>query len=361
MSPFKYLPLLAALSVSDLASAAESDDTVLEASLLRSTMARPIGRTAPKYPAVERRKGRQGWAELSFVVSRDGKVVDPVIENSSGNARFERAAITTVSEWLYEPATRDGEPVEQCRTNMLVSFALEGGLRESRSFAKRYNGIAAEIKAGDFDRAQAGIDNLFGNDRLTMYEIAHTRVLAGRLAEAMDNDREALRHYHKAIVSNGLWMKDETHARVLWSVAALELQVGSLSAGFRHYDKLVEIVGPGGDNQGLTNYVREVRAELETRTVLETPADLHASSSCEECAVTWKHVLLRRHFGLDEIQGTLDNVDIRCDWKRVVDTAREGVTWSVPGEWGNCHLLVTGAAGSTFSVLETNDLAAATE
>jgi len=50
----------------------------------RGVTAKPIKRIAPHYPRSELTQGRQGWVQLSYVVTTAGEIVDPVVENSSG-------------------------------------------------------------------------------------------------------------------------------------------------------------------------------------------------------------------------------------------------------------------------------------
>lgn len=51
---------------------------------------------------------------------------------------------------------------------------------------------------------------------------------------------------------------------------------------------------------------------------------------------------------ISNIKGSLENIEIRCEWHRVVDEARSGVIWTLPEEWGECRIIVFGEKGSTF-------------
>lgn len=52
------------------------------------------------------------------------------------------------------------------------------------------------------------------------------------------------------------------------------------------------------------------------------------------------------------VQGSLDTLELRCQYQRVVDQAREGVDWVMPEDWGSCRVIVFGEKGTTFSLLE---------
>ena len=98
------------LSQADTPVKAEIFDTVIKA--------QPIERTPPKYPINAARLKQEGWVQVSFVIGDDGKVLDPIVTDSSGISSLEKAALKSVSKWQYSPATRDGEAIEQCQTQV---------------------------------------------------------------------------------------------------------------------------------------------------------------------------------------------------------------------------------------------------
>ena len=75
----------------------------------------------PVYPnRCESRASRQETVTVRFNVSRFGRVVSPVVQETS-NRCFDRAALAAVTRFGFEPATRDGRPVpENGRTTRVV-------------------------------------------------------------------------------------------------------------------------------------------------------------------------------------------------------------------------------------------------
>jgi len=67
--------------------------------------ARPLYRTnpLPKYPKIARKRGYQGSVVLEVLVDRNGKVVDLRVAKTSGYPILDKAAITTVKDWSFEP------------------------------------------------------------------------------------------------------------------------------------------------------------------------------------------------------------------------------------------------------------------
>ena len=66
----------------------------------------------------------------------------------------------------------------------------------------------------------------------------------------------------------------------------------------------------------------------------------------------WWHTLLRRTAGIEAVSGSLDRVELRCDWRRVKAKPEKDRAWRIPPEWGDCSIYVFGEPGSTFQLLE---------
>lgn len=83
----------------------------------------PIRREAPGYPQSVRAVGIEGSVELALTVLRDGSVGWVRILRAEPRGYFEQAATEGVRHWRFEPARRNGEPIE-CRMLTRVRFAL---------------------------------------------------------------------------------------------------------------------------------------------------------------------------------------------------------------------------------------------
>jgi TonB family protein len=64
------------------------------------------------YPPGAARLGYAGATTLSFTVTTDGSVKDPVVAQSSGHAELDEAAIAHIHCVHYKPAMRNGKPAE---------------------------------------------------------------------------------------------------------------------------------------------------------------------------------------------------------------------------------------------------------
>ncbi|MCH7853437.1 MAG: TonB family protein [Proteobacteria bacterium] len=79
---------------------------------------------APKYPRAAQRRDISGWVDLAFTVTTAGDVTRVEITATEPETIFNASATRAVEQWLFEPATEDGQAVEK-RVVMRLSFNLE--------------------------------------------------------------------------------------------------------------------------------------------------------------------------------------------------------------------------------------------
>jgi protein TonB len=85
----------------------------------------PQVRIEPDYPPVARARGIEGRVTFRFTVAVDGRVKDVEILESDPPRIWDAATIRAVSNWKYQPAIRDGKPVEQSGLVATYRYELE--------------------------------------------------------------------------------------------------------------------------------------------------------------------------------------------------------------------------------------------
>jgi TonB family protein len=75
------------------------------------------------YPAEALRKNIEGWVELSFVVTAEGKVTKIAVLNSSPAGMFDAAAAKALSRARYKPMLQDGKPL-MVASKLRIAFRL---------------------------------------------------------------------------------------------------------------------------------------------------------------------------------------------------------------------------------------------
>ena len=107
------------------ASSTLDQDGVSLSSLQSIHEARPAYRSnpSPKYPRIARIRGYQGNVLLDVLVNKYGKVDEVKIFRSSGYSVLDRAATSTVKQWLFEPG-RIGEKKVDMWVRVPIRFEL---------------------------------------------------------------------------------------------------------------------------------------------------------------------------------------------------------------------------------------------
>lgn len=78
----------------------------------------------PEYPQDALLKGAEGWVNVSMSVTPAGNVLNPRVEETSNGTLFNRAAISAVRKWKYEPYVA-ADPQEKRRVTVRVDFRME--------------------------------------------------------------------------------------------------------------------------------------------------------------------------------------------------------------------------------------------
>jgi TonB family protein len=335
------------------ASTGRVDFHIIELSSERPEYSRPIGNLKLEYPPYELRRNQQGWVIVSFVVSADGSVVDPIVDDSSGSEAFEKATLKAVRNWQYEPTTWQGEAVGQWRSRQLVTFALEySHILVGRKFFHRYGNINQSIDEGDFDAAKSLIDDTREEMDLNVFEVSRLWLARGRLAGEQGDLREQLRCFRKATIGKGRWIDATDYPKLQYAIVRLELQLGEYAPALRDYEELQQSRKGAKLAKNLEASVQSVRDLVGGNKTFAIAGSLAANANCEQCDAFWTYEPLRNTFSIDSMQGAIDHVETRCTFARQYFEFADTDTWTLPDDRGDCIIAVFGDAGTQFRLLE---------
>jgi protein TonB len=85
--------------------------------------AMPLVRIPPRYPRAASRRGIEGIVVISFTITKDGQVRDPVIESARPEHVFNNSALKAIMKWKFKPKMIDGQAVERQATQE-IEFKL---------------------------------------------------------------------------------------------------------------------------------------------------------------------------------------------------------------------------------------------
>lgn len=83
-----------------------------------------LTQTRPVYPYRARTQRLQGFVDVQFTVTPEGRVEDAVVLHAEPRYVFDDAALTAVRRWTFTPGIRGGRPVA-ARMQIRIRFTLE--------------------------------------------------------------------------------------------------------------------------------------------------------------------------------------------------------------------------------------------
>lgn len=345
----------AVAGAADPATGEAQEPRVDSADALVQSRARPLYRNPPTYPRDALALGLEGWVVLSYVVREDGSTADPVVESSSGIRDFELAAKRAVRGWRFEPATRNGKPVEQCEVRTRLVFAIDLPDQQrgaTRLFRNEWLRIQRLVDQGQVDDALARADALAQRRGLNLYETARIAMLRATLHDRAENQHQALASL-RAAVAGGDFLGDPDLLVILREAQlGLELDLGEYSRAIDSAQWLLE-----NDSGNVVERIQPVLDQLMElrygRNHLGVSGYIGDWTGLEENQQPfWTHALLRQQFGLEDIDGEVRALDLRCSYQRVLVDYSPEVAWTTRPDWGDWDVYVYGAPGTRFRLIE---------
>lgn len=339
------------------------------ATLESGTEAKPIRRQNPVYPIDEAEREVEGWVEIGFTIKGDGTVGDPVIKDSIGGEPFELAALESLEAWEYEPATMNGEAFERCHARVALAFEMfdEGGRRHlaSEEFWNAYHEAFELLDEERFAEASVIVDELATKNDRNLHENAMAWLLRAVVQESTGDSEGQLKSLKRAASPNGDHLESPIYAETLLLIATLQVGNELYGDAFETFEKLEKLAPDFPEWTARTSAFAEEMGQIGTL--------LRALKSAEQPLVTvgaigedahhpgeelWRHTLLRKTAGIDELEGHLDHFEIRCERRRVKAGIEQGVAVQIPVGWGQCEIYVFGDRGSTFRLVQYPNFAA---
>jgi len=306
----------------------------------------PLKRVEPKYPINAARNNRSGWAELSFIIEKDGSVSNVFASDTSGSKDFTSAAIKAVKKWQYTPAMENGKPIQQCVNTVQMNFTMgdAGTTGVSRRFRKKYNEANQALKAKDFAQVEVLLTeiNRLKHRHLSENNFIHT--LSAEYASAINDQDKQLSHLNQ-IRFFGNSSSENHQLKILNQRFSLAVHLNKFKLAFSIYKRLQKL---DAAKQYMAQYDKII---AQVDTFIQSNKELVIQAKIIEKDF-WFHQLVRNEFTLADVTGTLNKLDLRCANKRHVYTVENNNTWTIPKSWKNCSLYVYGDDNTHFKLVE---------
>ena len=150
----------------------------------------------------------------------------------------------------------------------------------------------------------------------------------------------------------GEYVEPNVYLSVMLKIFNLEMQFQRYADALETLETLEGLDLDHGMAEKLKQFANQIEELRTADQVLAIEGKIGAAREEHHGAGMWWHMLLRRTAGIEQISGSLERVELRCDWRRVKAKPEKGRAWRIPPEWGNCSIYVFGEPGSTFQLLE---------
>jgi TonB family protein len=310
-----------------------------------------IEHSLPAWPRHPGRLLQEAWVRMSYVVTPDGRAIDPIIINSSGGVNFEKEVLKVSESWRFE---RSVTGVELPFNVVNTRFTVRGqGKGTTRKFARYAQHIMKNLHSGNIEAARENADEAIRIGGWNLYESTILWLMVGRIEGAEGDDLGKLEMYRRGLaVSNERSLRRNARIDLLEDIFVLESKFGQYSAAMRTLATLKDVRGNKEAVKRLAARTEEIVAMLENDPALVANAIIGNPCDCDAGEALWDYVPVRRTFSFANLNGNVERFEARCELQRLSGVVETDQQWTLEADWGFCQIFVFGDDGATFEFLE---------
>jgi TonB family protein len=293
----------------------------------------------------------EGFVVVRATITKEGNLRDLKVVQVIGPQIFADNALKSIMDWRYQPATRAGVPVDRPNWEIRVFFTYGNGITGARQEVYRIFQQAMSLsRDGKHAETIALLLPVLSKPHLSFYE---REVVSLQLAIEYANQGELLtaREYLDEIVLLGDSFLSAHLRPIFWRAATLvNARTGQLIEAKEAFDKL-NAAEPVASGDPLAKLMQTAEEQARTAKYLSSMQRISTTGVLP----TWTHRLLRHNFSIVNVTGKLDHLTIGCGEHLLESTFAEKAEWHIPKDWEKCRLRVFGDAGTTFTLVETDE------
>jgi TonB family protein len=372
---FKLVVVLCFAGQPMWAASAEPGDKASTTPLRETTLPRVIGPVSQRllgelYPEAALREKLEGLVFVRFDLDAQGRPYNLVVEDEGFQVEvFGPAALRVVKSYRFEPATKDGVPVES-QTRMPVRFGLRLEPGITREFRAEVNKVVDLLDAKDYAGAHVHAQWMLSEKARLNYEyavlkatLANTLARTGEIHAALEAVRSVTKPTTTQIeqfsvggsvpivTAKDFLLPLEMTGQLLelqFVLAASQGLDGEAAMAYAYLQGL----GLVTESSPATLEFRKVRARLESAPRLEGTVRVGQSE-------IWRQQLVFGHFALRGVEGgEIRRLVVDCgvggtlsasysDSKQIPETV-----YTVPQGGTLCTLDIFAPPGTTMRVVE---------
>ena len=346
---------------------------------------------------------------VDFMVDAEGNVFEPTVVKSFNSELFEQSALDAVLDSEYRPATLNGEPIEGFgsrtfsftftppATGGMGGGGMGGGggggamggagaaptAGATRAFNSRFEDFMESIASADPEESESLFDRLKDQGVSNLYESAFLGLASFRFAERFGSIVEQ-KHYMRA----ALTINPQAGARGAGGGGGMGAGGGAMGAGGAgmgagagaggnspYYidptivqpflERLISIELQTNDYAGATSSIETLLGIISSeqaqpyRNVLSQIEDIKSGDAAFAMAESLSNrgtrnlELFKSTFYFDQVQGSIEQIKLRCQQKFLSFTFNIENSYSIPSSYGICKMEIIGDPNTTFSLVQS--------
>lgn len=308
-----------------------------------------IEQDTPDFPGHRVRRGQEGWVRMSYVVTPDGRAIDPIILDSSGGGGFEVAAREVTEKWRFE-----SNVAENAWNYIDIRSEIEKGRdRATSNFMRRSSGIVTDLRSEKHDDARTQADATFKRGGWNLYESTMLWLMMGRVEGVEGNQAGKLEAYSRALaMGNAAAIPQDDRVELLEKIFLLQTHFNQLAAANRTFSRIESMGDYGETLERNSDRIQDIRRKLAGSGDLLAQAKIYNPCNCDDGEPIWHYVPARRTFSFANANGNVERFEARCEAGRLQDSIEEGKSWTLAAELGTCRVMVFGDDEATFDFVE---------
>lgn len=304
----------------------------------------PIEQPLPEAPSTRFGTPMDGWVVVRYSILADGSTDDIVVVDKMPPQLNHRDSVSAVEEWVFEPATADGEPIDWHNNEFVIAFRSETVPAEPTPlFVQAYQEAQALADEGDLEGALRRNERMLTTSTTRLIEIGLAQVQAAGFHLRLGDSHAAYAAIARATDPRIPTVQGNDLYVALQYRNALELQLGDLIAAAETWERRNAIEPVPADDLVAVN-IEAVRQALSDGSTVVRKARISDD--------LWRRDLQRRTFAISELSGAVEAIHVECN-RRTADLEYAADSeWSLPDSWGSCSVAVEGRDDTEFEFYE---------